>query len=358
MRTVLKSFNSYYTIVFLVVVPEASFILPSIPAFSQAIRDDFVGPGPTDNWFACRRDENDFSFGQLPGEVRRAMTATVRPRLAFIVFGLTTGHKGCRDDDGSYTPDGYERAELWEDESIWQPRGIDIWYRFDMFIDGSLPKTASRTVIGQWKQTGAAGDPSPVLAQRFTGRTFVVSIEQDNDDPTRDPRDTQCRIVIAAQSNAPNKPGFGDSHDLIVPNFVNAPSQKLSNAPRSLSHDANDVSHSTAISLAGGQLNCSRDVLVKSYAALPDPFGKWTSMVYHHRLNSNGNGLVEIWANNKRISTTSGRIGFRAGEGIGKQYFKFGPYRDVALYKTIARLGRYVRSTHKEDVDPTNKLAP
>jgi len=42
-----------------------------------------------------------------------------------------------------------------------------------------------------------------MLAQRFTGRHFTITIGQDNDDPARDPEDVDCRVIIAHDA------GFG-----------------------------------------------------------------------------------------------------------------------------------------------------
>lgn len=93
------------------------------------------------------------------------MTATVRPRVGIQAFAPAATHSGCRDADGNYEPDGRnERAELWEEDSVWLPLGTDIWYRFDMYVDDSVVPGADRTVIGQWKQTSGPLDASPVLA--------------------------------------------------------------------------------------------------------------------------------------------------------------------------------------------------
>lgn len=284
------------------------------------------------------------------------MTATVRPREDLFIVGLMAGHSGCQDADGNYKPDGKnERAELWEAVTVWQPLGTDIWYRFDMFVDASVPPDADRLVIGQWKQNNGPEDASPVLAQRFNGRTFTITIEQNNDDPARDPADTQCRIFVAAQASSPKQPGSGDAHSLIAPLLFQPP---LHEAPLSIGHDSADVSH-TFLSNSGNKLaGCSRDISVENFHPLPDPFGKWTMMVFHHRVLADGNGLVEIWANGQKISRTTGRIGFRPSTPNGKQYFKFGPYRNHAAYVTTTRLSRYLRSTSRAEVDPDGTLAP
>nr|WP_245305186.1 heparin lyase I family protein [Rhizobium leguminosarum] len=122
--------------------------------------------------------------------------------------------KGCAREDGSYDRDGSERSELWEAEKILAPIGTDLWYRFDMFIDDSITPTTGRFVIGQWKQTNSPKD-APVLAQRFNGRAFTVSLEQDNADPDRDPKNVLCRVFIASQETAPVEPGFGEDPDIV-----------------------------------------------------------------------------------------------------------------------------------------------
>ena len=320
---------------------------------AQTITDEFTHELPA-HWFVCNREENGFSFGVLPGENRAAMTATVRPRMDLLTVGLLVRHKGCRDDDGHYVPDSRnERAELWEADPVWLPVGTDIWYRYDMFIDGSIPTNAGRVVIGQWKQNNAPGNASPVLAQRFSGRTFIVTIEQDNDDPGRNPMDTQCRIVVAAQASSANPPGAGTAHGLLALSLADLGGPKIT----SFGHDLSDVSNSVDGRLSAVP-GCARDVSVATYNPLPDPFNNWTTMVYHLRIGADGSGLVEIWANGKKISRTTGRVGFRAPPTGGKQYFKFGPYRDHASYVTMTRLSHYMRSASRQEIDPDGTLAP
>ncbi|WP_315857370.1 heparin lyase I family protein [Rhizobium leguminosarum] len=262
--------------------------------------------------------------------------------------------KGCAREDGPYDRDGSERSELWEAEKILAPIGTDLWYRFDMFIDDSITPTTGRFVIGQWKQTNSPKD-APVLAQRFNGRAFTVSLEQDNADPDRDPKNVLCRVFIASQETAPVEPGFGSPHTLVKPAQVFS---LMKTETLSIGHDTDDLAHGTTPLSLPGLTGCARGLLVTRFNSLPDPFGKWTTMVYHLRLVSDQTGLIEIWADGKKISKTEGIVGFKPFLAKESQYFKFGSYRNHAEFATVTRLDHYVRSEQKADVDPDGTLAP
>ncbi|QRM56986.1 hypothetical protein F3Y30_18005 [Sinorhizobium sp. BG8] len=324
------------------------------PAAAQAIFDDFGSGSPSPNWFVCSRSENSFTFGPVDGEGRSAATATVRNRRTTGALLSPQSHAGCRNEDGSYTADGQERAELWEAKAVWKPIGTDIWYRFDMFVDDSITSRTGRFVIGQWKQDDPPKD-APLLAQRFNERIFKVTIEQDNELPERNPADVLCRVVIAAQETARSRPGYGDGHDLNAPTLFD---EIQSSPPLSIGHDLKGVTHTVAPGEEEAEVSCARDISVEVFAPLPDPFGKWTTMVYHLRIGADEQSLVEIWANGRKISRTTGRIGFRPFDAEDRQFFKFGPYRNPAWFTTLTRLSRYARSEKKADVDPDGTLAP
>jgi hypothetical protein len=63
--------------------------------------------------------------------------------------------------------------------------------------------------------------------------------------------------------------------------------------------------------------------------------------------SAGNDGLVEVWADGKPIAKVTGRIGF-ATRARGKQYFKFGPYRDRETSTIFAMLTNYLRSTKPE----------
>lgn len=242
-----------------------------------------------------------------------------------------------------------ERAELWEADSLVLPFGTEVWYRFSMFIDPAIPANAGRLVIGQWKQADAPGGNSPVIAQRFNGRVFSITIEQDNDSPGHNPSDTQCRVFVAVDRNSLRPPGLSEAHALLSPR----PGDALAPGDLpSVGHDDLDVSHGPTERVDGVEVPkpCKQDLEVETFGFLPDAFGHWVTMLYHIHL-AGPTSLVEIWADGQKIAKASGRIGSRAGTG-GSQYFKFGPYRDHETFPTFARLARYARGFRREDVEP------
>jgi hypothetical protein len=325
---------------------------------AEPVQDDFQHGHPAAHWFVCNRHENEFHFGQVPGEARTAATAIVRPgagsnRAGQALPDAPAKHGGCLYKNNELVTDGpNDRAELWEADAVWLPLGTDVWYRFDMFIDGAIPRNAGRLVIGQWKQSNAPGDASPVLAQRFGGRFFTVTTQQDDEGSDQGASPAECRISIAAQA------GAGTASD--KPASRERPARHL--LERRTAPDAQvavdrhePISDDTLRPLEAPA--CGRDISVTTYNPLPDPFDAWTTMVYRLRIGPNGDGLVEIWANGAKISRTTGRIGLRSAEE-GRQYFKFGPYRDQSDYATLTRLSRYRRGLSRADVDPDGMLTP
>ncbi len=198
-----------------------------------------------------------------------------------------------KDPGAAYEDDGTERAELWEPSRSRLPFGTEVWYGFSMRVDGSVPEDdGRRLVIGQWKQ---AGGRSPFVAQRFRNRNFHVTFQQEA------ANGNECRVLLAYQSEPAPQP---DSLDL------------TSGEP------------------------CRSDVVVERFAPLPSPFGAWTDLVYRIKGSAGTDGILELWADGALVARATGRIGYPGG---GKQYFKFGPYRDGAPYATAAGLDSFAR---------------
>jgi hypothetical protein len=324
------------------------------PASGQVIKDDFAtGAISTRNWFVCRRPENEFKVVQEEGAPFRALETAVRPRKDLTVFAMVMAHPGCANSGVPFEPEKDERAEMWEADAIRLGLGTEVWYRFSFLVDPGVPVDAGRLVIGQWKQSNSATGTSPVIAQRFNGRAFTITIEQDNTAPGRAPNDTQCRIWVAVDRNAAARAGGSEGHALTL---LRRPGEPQPPAPPaelpSIGHDELDVSHGQALRADGVQVPtpCRQDVEVTPLGLLPDVFGHWVTMLYHIRLDGPAS-LLEIWADGQPIAKVRGRIGFRTS-GPGEQYFKFGPYRDHQTYPTFARLARYARGFRREDVDP------
>lgn len=309
----------------------------------HVVKEDF-GRTPGTDWFVCHRPENNFKFGAKDASGRTAMVATVRPEPKEFAL-LKETHPGCISEAGDYQRDGDERAELWESNTARVPMGSDIWYRFDMFVDESLRSTSKRFVAGQWKEDKAARG-GPLVAQRFTGRKFTVTIEQDNLDPDRKPDDVLCRVLVADQYPLSQSPA-GWPHD-----------DKAKDVPPMGLATSNVMSFNAVSAIVAKDQGCARGIVAKQYHTLPDPFGRWTTMVYHLRLSPDGKAFVELWADGVKIGRVDGRIGYSKPGTRTTQYFKFGPYRDPESFETVTKLSNYVRSTSRLDVDPTGKLAP
>ncbi len=183
--------------------------------------------------------------------------------------------------------DGSDRAELAEAEAVRLSAGQEVWYGFSMQIAGPIPADGNRIVIGQWHQEGPG---SPFVAQRFRNGIFHITVQ-----------DGLCRLRIAWQ--------------------------------------------------AGGGPGRARDcrVAVERFAELPASDSGWIDMVYRIRSGPGGDGLVEVWANGRRVARASGAIGY---EGMTRQFFKFGPYRDPAAYPTTVYLDSFRRGGSYAEVDP------
>jgi hypothetical protein len=85
---------------------------------------------------------------------------------------------------------------------------------------------------------------------------------------------------------------------------------------------------------------------------LPNPTTGWVDMRYRVRGDRNGNGLIEVWANQRFIVRVTGKIGNDIFSGP-TQYFKIGHYRDVdGDYKeSTIYFDRFRRSKNRANVD-------
>ncbi|NKJ03797.1 heparin lyase I family protein [Rhizobium sp. SG741] len=308
---------------------------------TAAIKDDFSSKSPGKYWFVCKRPENQFSFGDK-SEGRTAMTSVVSPLPK--IEALHEKHTGCIDEDTKdYKADGDERSELWEASDTWMKLGSDVWYRFDMFIDKSITPTTGRFVIGQWKEEGSARN-SPLLAQRFNGGNFSVTVEQDNLAPGHSDDDNLCRVLVADQDSIASKPAgwaHGDKEPPPPKNVATLMSHAVTDGP-----------------VVAVDKGCAVGIVPEQYGRLPDPFGKWTTMVYHLRLTAEGSALIEVWADGILIGKTRGRIGFKKDTPHLRQYFKFGSYRDPAAFDTTTKLSNFYRGSERSEVDPDGELTP
>jgi hypothetical protein len=318
-------------------------------ASGQIIRDDFASGRFGPELLPCDRKENEISIVSVRDQGFFAAKLLVKSNLPAALVGLVASHD-CFPNQllTAVEKTMGERAELWEASGAWLKFGSDIWYAFSMYVDPAT-HAEKRLVIGQWKQ---AGDHSPMLAQRFDGRHFTVTIEQDNEVAGHIPTNTECRIYIAldvavdvaagdarphAQSQSVELSAAGGAATVDVPPIL------------SFAHDNGDVVHAGRATERGEMHLCARDLAITPHGELPNPWGSWIRMLYHIRATADANGLIEIWANDKPIVTVAGRIGFHDGAKL-PQYFKFGPYRNNSDYESFALLARYRRAPRREDI--------
>jgi hypothetical protein len=331
-----------------VIVASFAFLLGG-SAGAEVIHDGFdTGQFQRSIWDPCIRPESEISIVYLPLEKFYATKLLVHhyPRTggegAVIVSPVDTTQSpvhrhprlaGEPKRDCSAQFDKSERAELWEANDTWLKFGTEVWYAFTMYIDPSVSPREQRLVIGQWK---GDFDKSPMIAQRFTQHHFSITVEQDNDAPGGDLRDVQCRIYVAQDDHPPT----GEEED--QPRHLR-PSSALGAFIDSVAHDLAEAIHDPSYT-------CARDVQLKHYNNLPDPFGRWTRMLYHIKLTADSTGFVEVWANGKPIVSASGRIGLRA-DRAGTQRFKFGPYRNrPGINDIYAMIGQYTRSLRRPGI--------
>jgi hypothetical protein len=229
-------------------------------------------------------------------------------------------------------PDGAERAEVWMPARRRLPVDTDLWYGFSMLIVGTVKDDEPRLVIGQWKQTNGK---SPILAQRFTQKTFTITAEQDG------PNGLVCRILVAYQHGRakPQEDSF------------------LHGGPRSEASILGCMSETEIIQPDGTR---------GPAAALPDPFvgDCWIDMIYHLRASGEDagelrpDGALEIWVNGTAVAALHGRIGYYSDDPAKREgYFKFGPYRDVDVgrdYSTTVLFDSFARGSSYRGVDPAH----
>jgi hypothetical protein len=324
-------------------------LLAAPPAAAQfaPIRDDFEGQGLSPaNWFVCERDENNFSIIPAPKGDFRSARMDVKPRFDLGLYAgmFVFAHAECRKaPGGDYVREGYdERAEIWEADSATLEFGTEAWYRFAMYIDPNIPENdVNRLVVGQWKQSGGH---SPILAQRFKGRKFTITIEQDFDAPLAYRGVDECRLLIGHERDYPASTSA--AVDWPRTTWLAAPETSGGLLTAAVAHSKSDSVRSDAARARP----CAKDITVTPLGLLPSPFGTWVTMVYRLKGAPDGTGLVEVWADGQPIARVSGRIGFR--DGVNKaQVFKYGPYRNHVRYSSHALLARFARGATRADIE-------
>ncbi|MGO1075201.1 heparin lyase I family protein [Inquilinus sp. CA228] len=303
----------------------AILILTTAPAAAAEISDGFEsGRIDPQVWAPCPRTENRFFIeetvvrsGRYAAGMALLPDATMPP--AIPPAEVQRRRSGCLDTapGAMFAPEDDQRAELWLQST--EPPGTDSWFGFSFRIDSpDAGAGGNRLVVGQWKQSGSQ---SPILAQRFKGGAFHLTVEQATASPGR-----QCRVLIAWQ----------DGYDF----------SDFSAGTRSFLHGGGDELESPPPAPAA---ECARGLAIDRTAPLPSPFGAWVDMVVHLRVAGRPDDLIEVWADGRPVVTVRGPVGSPAGRD---QYFKFGPYRDPSPAPLVVRFDDFSRGGSFAAVDP------
>ncbi len=284
---------------------------------------------------------------------RRFKVQSKERREGQKALGISLKKKDATNRSGKY------KHELWIANSKRCLFGEEVWYSFSFRINGEFPRTGTtRWVIGQWKEET---EGSPFLAQRFDNGVFHISI-QENDK----------RMIIAS---AP-----GD-YDAKFRFFTDAFRESLPMADGEIRSDLDWEKEIDRFSFEGRDAFSYSDfreaimnqdvsgfpfladpeslmpiegltILPSENPFLPDPNKGWVDMRYRVKGDRQGNGLIEVWADDRFIVRVTGKIGNDDFAGP-TQYFKMGHYRDTDRDFRHATLyfDNFRRGTSRGDVD-------
>ncbi|MFW6076219.1 MAG: heparin lyase I family protein [Hyphomicrobiales bacterium] len=190
--------------------------------------------------------------------------------------------------------------------------GEDAWYAFSFRIDGRSPVTGDqRWQIGGWKQET---DGSPFLAQRFDNGIFHITLESGD-----------SRVLLA--TSAGEAESFFDQL-------------------------RNDILSRFAFISEASRYDGREKVFIEygSDPILPDPRMGWVDMVYRIKGGLDGDGIVEVYANDRFIARATGTIGvFDAVDPT--QYFRFGHNRAPMPGTSTIHIDRFRRGASKAEVE-------
>ncbi|KZL02525.1 MULTISPECIES: heparin lyase I family protein [unclassified Pseudovibrio] len=265
--------------------------------------------------------------------------------LAITVFG-----------DDELDAEGNLKNELWEARQKRCNFGDEVWYSFSFKIDGTVwPAGSTRWVIGQWKEDSGG---SPFLAQRFDNGVFHITVQHNDirklvaqaegsyqQDFKGFSQELQQMLSLDRQGFR-NRNDASRTSDEFLGSGLSIPELKKAIEAQDTSKFPFLADPQTYSDYPGIQIELSDDPV------LPDPTTGWVDMRYRVKGSRVGQGIIEIWANNRFIARVTGYIG--NDEFAGKtQYFKFGHYRDYDRHdlQSTVYLDRFRRGPHRSDVD-------
>lgn len=311
----------------------------SLPACAiDNVKVDFDDGTIPHKFVKCDRPENSIAISaDRAASGTKSLRLAIKPIPLFVgrleLFDWNLSPQSCviQDQERLYRNDDAERAELWEHKDYAPYFGDEAWYGFSMWIDGkSVPYgDFNRVVLGQWKANYPDNSPisySPFLSQRFTGGFYHITLDVDaklreNDDG----KPKTCKILLAFADGPPSP--------LEPPLALDRPEI----CETRLEHQSFDLVPVERIE-------------IKREAFLPNPFDRWTNLIF--RVEGGKDGQVQVWADGVLIATAKGWIGHKAALEK-RQYFKFGPYRDPAGNGFVVYLDNLARGSTMDYVDPS-----
>lgn len=234
----------------------------------------------------------------------------------------------CPDDASGCS----ERAEVWERPDVQVGYDSPVWYGFSMKLVEPMPRDDHRYLVAQWKRQIVDGSQaqksySPFLAIRLDKGRLVIT--GDTDSLNVHPRGQGAREsgCLAGETPVNHRPQDGQTRVLMA-------------------HDA-DMPVDAWRYVDG----CTSDVEVTQHApGLPAADSGWIDFAFFIQTGPQGDGRIEILANEQWIATVKGHIGHQ-GPGLGeRQYFKFGPYRAAHETEWTVVYDRFRRGPECEDV--------
>jgi hypothetical protein len=223
-----------------------------------------------------------------------------------------------------------ERAEVWERREVLANYDSPLWYGFSMKLLDPIPDDEHRYLMAQWKRqilNGTEKSYSPFFALRLDQGRLIMTVDSD------------ALNVVPLGSGARD----GDC---------------LSGEAPANNRERHDQTRTLAAFQEGMPVadwryvnSCTSDIEVIRHApGLPAADSGWIDFAFLIQTGPQGDGRIEIIANDQWIATVKGRIGHE-GPGLGdKQYFKFGPYRAAHDTEWSVLYDRFRRGPNCEDV--------
>lgn len=223
-----------------------------------------------------------------------------------------------------------ERAEVWEKKKLQLPYDQPVWYAISMKLADPVPSDNHRYVMAQWKRkilSGANTPFSPFFALRLNKGKLVFTVETD-------------KVKVFPVGKGERAKGCLKGETLVF----DRPHEKQTRALVSKQADMKwlDWRHYNG---------CTKSIsAVQHSPGLPKATNGWVDFMFFIQTGPRGKGRVEIFANNRHITTVTGHIG-HMGSGLGdNQYFKFGPYRAGKSDNWTILYDRFRRGLHCTDV--------